>query len=101
MRYIHWNRPRRGGLMAAGLAVVALAVPAVPATGGSMAQPASAARAPGPVLKLEAAQRSVKLDSFGGEVFLDPGIWLAALGSPLQFDTHCFVGGRGTAGRVG
>jgi hypothetical protein len=98
MRYIHWNRPRRGGLMAAGLAVVALAVPGAPAVAGSAAQ---AARVPGPVLKLEAAQHRIKLDSFGGKVFLDPGIWLAALGSPLQFDTHCFVGGRGTAGRVG
>ncbi|MDR3033570.1 MAG: hypothetical protein LBV78_10775 [Kitasatospora sp.] len=62
----------------AGLVLAAIAVPGLPT--------ASAARVPGPVLRLEAAQRSITLDSFGGRVFPDPGIWIAALGSPLQFD---------------
>ena len=31
---------------------------------------------------------SITLDSFRGRVFLDPGIWAAALGSPLQFDVR-------------
>ena len=62
----------------AGLVLAAVAVPGLPT--------ASAARVPGPVLRLEAAQRGITLDSFGGKVFPDPGIWIAALGSPLQFD---------------
>jgi hypothetical protein len=64
----------------AGLALAAVAVPGLPT--------ASAARVPEPVLKLEAAQPSITLDGFRGQVFLDPGIWLAALGSPLQFDVQ-------------
>jgi len=79
MRLTRWN-PRRSVRAVAGLAVAAIAVPGVPV--------ASAARVPGPVVKLEAAQRSITLDSFGGKVFLDPGIWVAALGSPLQFDVR-------------
>ena len=72
--------PQRGALAAAGLAVAAVAMPGGPAV--------SAAAVPGPVLKLEAAQRSVTLYSFRGQVFLDPGIWVSALGSPLQFDVQ-------------
>src|SRR5215469_3711299 len=79
MRSTRWNRPR-SVLAAAGLTLAAIVVPGLPT--------ASAARVPGPVLKLEAAQRSITLDSFRGQVFLDPGIWLAALGSPLQFDVQ-------------
>jgi len=79
MRFTRWKRPRSA------LAVVGLALAAVAAAGPPTA---SAARVPGPVLKLEAAQRSITLDSFRGRVFLDPGIWLAALGSPLQFDVQ-------------
>src|SRR5437016_651343 len=66
-------------LVVAGLALAAIAMPGLPT--------ASAARVPGPVLKLEAAQRGgITLDIFRGKVFPDPGIWIAALGSPLQFD---------------
>ena len=72
--------PQRGALAAAGLAVAAVAMPGGPAV--------SAAAVPGPVLTLEAAQRSVTLYSFRGQVFLDPGIWVSALGSPLQFDVQ-------------
>jgi hypothetical protein len=42
----------------------------------------------GPVVRLEAAQRNITLDSFSGKVYLDPGVWVAALGSPLQFDVR-------------
>ena len=79
MRVTRWNRSR-SALAVAGLALAAVAVPGLPT--------ASAARIPGPVLRLEAAQRSITLDSFRGKVFLDPGIWTAALGSPLQFDVR-------------
>jgi hypothetical protein len=79
MRFTKWA-PHRGALAVAGLAVAAIAMPGVPAV--------SAAGVPGPVLKLEAAQRSVTLYAFRGRVFLDPGIWVSALNSPLQFDVQ-------------
>src|SRR5215469_5035316 len=79
MRFTRWNRPR-AVLAVAGLTLATIAVTGLPT--------ASAARVPGPVLKLEAAQRSITLPGFRGRVFLDPGIWLAALGSPLQFDVQ-------------
>jgi hypothetical protein len=65
-------------LAVAGLTLTAITVPGQPT--------ANAARVSGPVLRLEAAQRSITLDSFGGKVFPDSGIWIAAHGSPLQFD---------------
>src|SRR6266566_1774711 len=49
---------------------------------------AGAAAPAGPQLRLMAAQRSITLDSFGGQVYLDPGMWVAATGSPLQFDVQ-------------
>jgi hypothetical protein len=71
---------RRGALVVAGLAVAAIAAPG--------ALPASAAKVPGPVLKLEVAQGSIRVGSFHGRVGFDPGIWLEALGSPLEFDVQ-------------
>ena len=79
MRTTRWNQ-QRCALAVAGLAVAALAAPGLPA--------ASAAGAPGPALRLIAAQRSITLNSFSGKVYLDTGIWVAALGSPLQFDVR-------------
>jgi hypothetical protein len=79
MRFTRWNRPSTV-LAAAGLALAAIVVPGLPT--------ASAARLPGPVVKLEAAQRSITLEGFRGKVFLDPGVWESALGSPLQFDVQ-------------
>jgi len=79
MRNTRWNQ-RGCALAVAGLAIAALAAPGLPA--------ASAAGAPGPVLRLIAAQHSITLDSFSGKVYLDPGMWLAALGSPLEFDVR-------------
>ncbi len=82
MRLTRWNR-RRCVLAVTGLAAAALAVPGLPAPGA-----AGAAGPAGPQLRLIAAQRSITLDSFGGRVFLDPGMWVAALGSPLRFDVQ-------------
>jgi Lysyl oxidase len=79
MRLTPWNR-RCGVLAVAGLIATAIAEPTLAAS--------SAARVPGPVVRLVAAQRSITLDSFGGQVFLDPGVWVAALGSPLEFDVQ-------------
>src|SRR5215831_19465157 len=79
MRFTKWA-PYRGALAAAGLAVAAIAIPGVPGV--------SAAKIPGPALKLVVAQRSVTLYGSRGRVFLDPGIWVSALGSPLEFDVQ-------------
>src|SRR6266567_4361592 len=82
MRLTPWNR-RCGVLAVTGLIVTAITVPIMAA--------ASAARVPGPVVKLVAAQRSITLDSFGGQVFLDPGVWVAAPGGPptTPYPTQC------------
>ncbi|HEV3293080.1 MAG TPA: hypothetical protein VG123_29235, partial [Streptosporangiaceae bacterium] len=82
MRLTQWNR-QRCVLAVAGLAVAALAVPGLPAPGA-----AGSAAPAGPQLRLIAAQRSITLDSFGGQVYLDPGMWVAATGSPLQLDVQ-------------
>ena len=81
MRYPR-RKQQRCVLVVAGLAVAALAVPGLPAPG------AAGAAAPARQLRLIAAQRSITLDSFGGQVYLDPGMWVAAIGSPLQFDVQ-------------
>src|ERR1700733_4365904 len=79
MRQSRWNRPAVA-LAGVGLAVAMVAVPGSPAT--------AAGQVAGPVLKLAAAQHSITLDSFGGQVYLDPGIWVEVLKSPLQFDVR-------------
>src|SRR5262245_46606288 len=80
MRFIGWNRP--SAVAVAGLAV------AVAAAGASAARAASARNASGPVVRLEAAQRSVTVRSSKGFVHMDPSIWLSSLGSALQFDVQ-------------
>lgn len=79
MRVTRW-RLQRGVLVVAGVAAALSTAPGILV--------ASAATVPGPVVRLEAAQRSITLDRFGGKALLDPGIWVAALGSPLQFDVR-------------
>ena len=81
MRFTRWKRP--GVLVAAPLLILAVTMPGVSAAG-----PASAAGVPGPVLKVIAAQHSITLTNFRGRVFLDPGMWIGAQGSPLQFDVQ-------------
>src|SRR6516162_10467946 len=78
MRFTRWSH---AGVAVAVAGLVA-ATPGLPA--------ASAASPPGPVVRLEAAQHSgVTVHSFrGGFVLMDPGIWLASLGSALQFDVQ-------------
>ena len=79
MRQSRWN-PQAAALAGAALAVALVAIPGSPAT--------AAGQAAGPALKLEAAQHSITLDSSGGQVYLDPGIWVTVLKSPLQFDVR-------------
>lgn len=47
-----------------------------------------AATAPGPQVKLIPAQNSITAQRFGRQVFLDPGIYVASLGSALEFDVQ-------------
>jgi len=53
---------------------------------GAGAGPAGAGPAAGPEVRLIAAQGSITERSYGGEVYLDPGIWVASLDSALQLD---------------
>src|SRR5262249_41316292 len=78
MRFTRWSHAG----VAVAVAGLAVAAPSQPA--------ASAATPPGPVVKLEAAQHSgVTVHSFfHGFVLMDPGIWVASLGSALQFDVR-------------
>jgi hypothetical protein len=79
------RRPGRGlrRTAAAGFAsAVAAASLAGPAQAGAQAA------AQGPVVKLVVAQNSITLSSFRGRVFLDPGVYVASLGSALQFDVQ-------------
>jgi hypothetical protein len=49
---------------------------------------AGAVPASGPQVKLIAAQNSITVPRYGHFVFLDPGIWVASLGSALQLDVQ-------------
>jgi hypothetical protein len=77
---------RRGRLRGAAVVLAGLAL-----TAPVMAMPAQAAAQPaaqGPTVKLIVAQKTISLPRFGGQVFLDPGVWVASLGSALQFDVQ-------------
>jgi hypothetical protein len=79
------RRPRRGlrnaAVAVAGLGLVAATVPAV-------ALAAARPTAVGPTVKLIAAQNVITVPRFGNVVQLDPGIWVASLGSALEFDVQ-------------
>src|SRR5580704_726327 len=69
----------------AAIAVAGLVV----ATGASAVSAPAARAAPaaqGPTVKLIAAQHTITAQRFGNQVFVDPGIWVASLGAPLQLD---------------
>src|SRR6516165_3469887 len=78
------NGPGRGlrRAAAAGFALAVAATLAGPALAGTQGA------APGPVVKLVVAQNSITLPSFRGQVLLDPGVYVASLGSALQFDVQ-------------
>jgi hypothetical protein len=86
MRYAR----RRTLQLVAGLVTAATAtasgVAGAPAFGSVAAGGAAASSAAGPTLRLIAAQHDVTAGRFGKTVFIDPGIWVAALHSPLQLD---------------
>lgn len=71
----------RWAAAAAGLAMVA-SLPAGLAT----AQPKQSHL--GPTIKLVVAQKHIKVPQFGKFVFFDPGVYVAAFGSKLEFDVQ-------------
>lgn len=73
------------GMLAGGAAgAPALGAAAAPA---GLAAPGAPA-APGPAIKLIPAQKSITVQQFGNQTFLDPGIWVASLGSALQINVQ-------------
>jgi hypothetical protein len=82
--------PRRSGLAVAGLAAAMIIAPGIaPASAAGSTRPGAAGQAAaGPTVELEATQPSVTVDSFQGYVTMDPSIWVASLGSALQFDVR-------------
>jgi hypothetical protein len=78
-------------IAAAGLVVAtAASAVSVPAAQAAVSAPPAAAQsaqaAQGPALKLIAAQHTITAPRFGNQVFVNPGIWVASLGAPLQLD---------------
>src|SRR5262245_59307290 len=69
-------------------AAIAIAGCTAVATASLGAATSQAATAPGPQVKLIAAQNTITAPRFGQNVRLDPGIYVASLGSPLEFDVQ-------------
>jgi len=72
---------RRAAIAIAGLGLVAATVPAAAL---ATARPAG----DGPTVKLIAAQNTITAPRYGSFVYLDPGVWVASLGSALEFDVQ-------------
>jgi hypothetical protein len=81
-------RRTRGNRQLTTLAVAVLAAATVAAAAKPAASTDGASGASGPVVELEAAQPSITVHSLRGFVQMDPGIWVASLGSALQFDVQ-------------
>ena len=83
MRLTRWNAwtvvPVAAGMVVAAAALTGTAAASAAGTQGA---------ARGPVVKLVVAQNSITLSSFRGQVVLDPGVYVASLGSALQFDVR-------------
>jgi Lysyl oxidase len=78
MKRISW-RARWAAIAAAGLAAAAVCGPVTAA---------GAAPATGPRIKLIVAQNNVTVPRYGHQVYLDPGIWVASLGSAFRLDVQ-------------
>jgi hypothetical protein len=78
---------KQRNVITAAIAVAGLVI-ATAASGVSApaARATAAQAAPGPAIKLIAAQHTITAPRFGNQVFVDPGIWVAALGAPLQLN---------------
>jgi Lysyl oxidase len=73
---------KKRNAIATAMAVAGLVI----ATAASAVSAPAAQAAPGPVIKLIAVQRTITATRAGKQVFLDPGIWVASLGAPLQLN---------------
>ena len=79
----------RWGLRCAAVAIAGCTVAATaPLTVAAAQSAVPAPAAPGPAVQLIAAQRRITTQRFGSRVFLDPGFYVASLGSALQFDVQ-------------
>ncbi len=77
-------RLRCAAVAIAGCTVAATAPLTVAAAQSAGPRPA----AQGPTIALIAAQSHISVQRFRGQVFLDPGMYVASLGSALQFDVQ-------------
>jgi hypothetical protein len=68
------------------MAAVGLVIATAASAGSATAAAHAVASPAGPAIKLIAAQHQITAPRFGNQVFVDPGIWVASLGAPLQFD---------------
>jgi hypothetical protein len=75
---------KRTGWQARWAAIAAASLAAAAVCGPVAA--ARAAPAPGPEIKMVAAQNNLTVPRYGRQVYLDPGIWVASLGSAFQLD---------------
>ena len=78
----------RWRLRCAAVAVAGCTVAATAPLTLAAAQSAAPAAVPGPTLQLITAQSHITTQRFRGQVFLDPGFYVASLGSALQFDVQ-------------
>ncbi len=88
----------RWGLRLAAVAAAGFTATATVAAGPAVAQrtppgaaaPSAAApsAAAGPSARLVVAQRSITVQKFGRVVFIDPGVYVAALRAPLEFEVQ-------------
>jgi Lysyl oxidase len=81
-------RPQCSGVAVGALAAAVIVTPGVSLVSAGGAAAAVTKAADGPVITLVATQPSVTVDSFQGNVLMDPGIWVASLGSALRFNVR-------------
>ena len=78
---------RCAAIAVAGCTVAATAA-LTAATATASASASAAATGPWPALRLIAAQHSITVPEYGGDVFLDPGVYVASFGAALQLDVQ-------------
>ncbi len=87
MKNSRWARGQRPARMAMRSAVVT-AVGLAAATSLPAGLASAQTSASGPMVKLIVAQKSINVPRFGKRVFIDPGVYVTAVGTPLQFDVQ-------------
>jgi hypothetical protein len=85
MRHTRMRHARRRQVAPVAVGLVATAM-TVAGLGAATASGAAASTTPGPKISLIAPQKTVTVPRFGKQVFLDPGIWVAANKAPLRID---------------